>query len=127
MARAITYAVIAGLALFVLATTFLIDKGGGSATPVPPDQNISVHDLSLEPEAHRGNTVTTTGTLKFSPDIKQHQIVDEGVAIVLVGYEEEAFQSLEEKLVTVTGKFDFDLGTGIFIDVDFMEEAGVAP
>jgi hypothetical protein len=126
MARAITYAVIALLGLFVLFTTFIITRGGGSATQGPQDRTLSVHDLSLEPESYRGDTVTTEGNLLFSPDIKQYQIVDEGVAIVVIGYEEEAFQGLEGRRVTVTGRFDFDLGTGIFIDVEFVREVPLA-
>jgi hypothetical protein len=119
MARAITYIVIVGLGMFVLATTFLITKGGGSANPAG-ERIVSVHDLSLEPEAYRGDNVTTEGQLTFSPDIKQYQVVDEGIAIVVVGYEEQAFRGLEGQRVRVTGRFDFDLGTGIFIDAEFV-------
>jgi hypothetical protein len=122
MARAITYGVIALLGLFVLTTTFLIDKGGGSARPADTDARITVHDLSLEPEAHRGDTVTTEGDLLFSADIKQWQVVDEGIAIVIVGYDDEAFRGLEGRRVSVTGRFDFDLGTGIFIDAEQVSE-----
>jgi hypothetical protein len=120
MARVITYIVIAGLGLFVLATTFLISKGGGSANPADGTQTVSIHDLSINPEAHRGNTVITEGDLVFSPDIKEYQVVDQGIAIVVVGYEEEAFRSLDGRRVKVTGRFDFDLGTGIFIDADIV-------
>ena len=115
IARLITYTVIGALGVFVLMTTFLIDEGGGSATPAG---RVSVHDLSLAPETYRGETVITQGDLGFSPEIQQHQIVDEGIAIVVLGYEEEALRSLEGRRVTVTGRFDFDAATGVFIDAD---------
>jgi hypothetical protein len=124
MARVITYVVIAGLGLFVLATTFLITKGGGSAN-LADEETVSVHDLSLNPEEHRGDSVVTQGALAFSEDIKQYQVVDDGIAIVVVGYEEEAFQELEGQHVRVAGRFDFDLGTGIFIDAESITATAV--
>jgi hypothetical protein len=127
MARAITYGVIAALGVFVLFTTFIVTRGGGSATSSDTNLNVSVHDLSLEPESYRGDLVVTEGNLLFSEDIKQYQIVDEGIAIVVVGYDEEAFKGLEGRRVTVSGRFDFDLGTGIFIDAEFVREVEVAP
>jgi hypothetical protein len=120
MARAITYLVIAGLGLFVLTTTFLVSKGGGSANPNESGQVISVHDLSLDPPEYTGDTLTTVGQLMFSPDIKQYQVVDEGIAIVVVGYEDEALRELDGQRVRVTGRFDFDIGTGIFIDAELV-------
>jgi len=47
--------------------------------------------------------------------------VDEGIAVVVTGYEQEALQSLDGQPVMVTGRFDFDPGTGIFIDADSIQ------
>jgi len=118
IARVITYLVIASLGLFVLATTFVLDHGGGAATPAGVFGHVTVHDLSLVPETYRGKTVVTEGTLGYSPDTTQHQVVDEDLAVVILGYDALALRSLEGQRVSVTGRFDFDPGTGIFIDAD---------
>jgi hypothetical protein len=119
IARIITYTVIALLAVFVLSTTFLLDRGGGKAEP--DDGVISVHDLSTNPEAHRGETVTTEGTLNFSEETKQWQVVDNDTAVVVNGYDTEALVSLDGQPVLVTGRFDVDGETGIYIDADVIE------
>jgi hypothetical protein len=82
---------------------------------------ISVHDLSANPDAHRGETLTTFGTLNFSEQTQQYQLVDEDLAVVVNGYELDALQSLNGQRVSVTGRFDFADGTGIFIDADVIE------
>ena len=102
IARVVTYAVIALLALFVLATTFVLDHGGGSATPTA-DGAITIHDLSLTHDLYFGKTVTTEGTLGFSEETKQYQLVDDGQAIVITGYEQEALRALNGREVAVTG------------------------
>ena len=119
IARIITYTVIALLAVFVLSTTFLLTNGGSSAEP--DDGVISVHDLSSNPEAHRGDTVTTEGTLNFSEDTQQYQVVDDDTAVVVNGYDTEALVALNGQAVLVTGRFDFDADTGIYIDADTIE------
>jgi len=119
IARIITYAVIAVLAVFVLSTTFLLDRGGGKAEP--DDGVISVHDLSSNPEAHRGEIITTEGTLNFSDETKQYQVVDNDIAVVVTGYDTEALVALTGQPVLVTGRFDFDGSQGIYIDADVIE------
>ena len=119
IARTITYAVLAVLTIFVLTTSFLLDRGGSGATP--GEETVSVHDLSSNPEVYRGETVTTIGTLGLSGDTTQYQLVDEALAIVINGYELEALRSLSGQRVSVTGRFDFADGTGIFIEADTIE------
>ena len=119
IARVITYTVIALLAVFVLATTFLLTNGGSSAEP--DDGVISVHDLSINPEKYRGETVTTTGTLNYSAETEQYQVIDDSIAIVVRDYNSEAQQSLSGQPVLVTGRFDFDAETGIYIDATVIE------
>jgi len=123
IARTITYLVLALLGLFVLATTFVLDHGGGAATPPAASGLVTVHDLSLLPETYRGKTIITLGTLGYSPDTAQHQVVDEGLAVVILGYDALALRSLEGQRVSVTGRFDFDEGIGIFIDADIVKAA----
>jgi hypothetical protein len=120
IARVITYTVLAALSIFVLATSFLLDRGGSSATP-DAEGTVSVHDLSTNPDAYRGETVTTLGTLGLSADTTQYQLVDETLAVVVNGYELDALQSLSGQRVSVTGRFDFADRTGIFIDADVIE------
>jgi hypothetical protein len=121
IARIVTYTIIALLAVFVLSTTFVLDHGGGSATPETGDGTISIHDLSLEPDRHEGDTVTTKGTLGFSDATKQYHLVEEGVAVVITDYELEALHALKDQRVTVTGRFDTDPSTGIFIEADTIQ------
>ena len=119
IARIITYAVLAALAVFVLSTTFLLDRGGSSAQP--DDGSISVHDLSINPEKHRGQNVTTQGILNYSVETKQYQVIDASIAIVVRDYDTEALQSLSGQQVLVTGRFNLDSDTGIYIDAQTIE------
>ena len=121
IARVVTYTIIALLAVFVLSTTFVLDHGGGSATPETGDGTVSIHDLSLEPERHEGDIVTTQGTLGFVDETKQYHLVDEGSAVVITEYELEALHALKDQRVSVTGRFDIDPNTGIFIDADTIQ------
>ena len=130
IARVVTYLVIALLALFVFSTTFVLDHGGGGATPAGVGGHVSIHDLSLVPDTYRGKTVITEGTLGFSSEVKQHQIVDpdpvdpsKSQAVVVLGYDALALRALEGQRVSVTGRFDFDPATGIFIDADIVAGA----
>lgn len=116
--RLLLYTAIALLALFVLGSTFVLRHGGGYTSDRPP---VTIHDLRLLPEAYKDKTVTTEGTLHYSPDLDQYEIVDsDRQAVVLQGYEEGELQKLLEKTVTVTGRFGIARGIGIYIDVDFI-------
>jgi hypothetical protein len=119
IARIVTYIVIAALAAFVIFTTFFLDQGGGKAEPT--DGVVSVHNLSLDPDMYRGKTVTTEGTLNYSDATQQYQVVDADVAVVINGYELATLHSLTGQPVLVTGRFDFDEGTGIFIEAETIE------
>lgn len=119
--RVLLYTAIALLALFVLGSTFVLQHGGGYTSDRPP---VTIHDLRILPEAYRDKTVTTEGTLHYSPDLDQYEVVDsDGQAVVLLGYEEEELQKLLGKTVTVTGRFGIKEGTGIYIDVDLIGAA----
>ena len=119
IARIVTYAVLVALAVFVLSTTFLLDGGGSSAQP--DDGLTSVHDLSINPPKHRGRTVTTGGILNYSVETQQYQVIDDNIAVVVRDYDSEALQSLSGQQVLVTGRFDFDSDTGIYIDAETIE------
>jgi hypothetical protein len=122
IARVATYTVIAVLAAFVLLTTFAIDHGGTRATPQAEDGTITIHDLALTPESHKGETVKSRGKLLFSDSTKQYQLIDEqGVVVVIRGYEAEALQALSGQEVSVTGRFDIDPSTGIFIEAETVQ------
>ncbi len=118
MARILTYVVIVVLGIFVITTTFLLDGDGSGANPDAPEGTISIHDLSLQPARYKGDTVTTVGNVMFSADTNQHQVVEDGQAIVITGHEVEALRALEGQHVSVTGRFDFDAETGIYIDAE---------
>jgi len=119
--RFLLYTAIALLALFVLGSTFVLRHGGGYTSDRPP---VTIHDLRLLPEAYRDKTVTTEGTLHFSPDLGQYEVVDsDNQAVVLQGYDEEELKNLVGETVTVTGRFGIGEETGIYIDVDFIGAA----
>jgi hypothetical protein len=114
--RIALYLIIAALGIFVLTSTFALEHGGGYTSSRPP---VSVHDLRLLPENYRGKTVTTEGTLHYSPDLDQYEVVDaDQQAVVVTGYDEGALGRMVNQTVIVTGKFDIDDEHGIFIDVD---------
>ncbi len=114
--RFILYTVIAVLGVFVLTASFALEHGGGYTSAQPP---VSVHDLRLLPETYRGQTITTEGTLHYSPELDQYEVVDsDNQAVVLLGYDETALQAMLDRTVIVTGRFDADPEHGIFIDVD---------
>ena len=114
--RILLYTIIALLGVFVLGSTFALEHGGGYTSSRPP---VSVHDLRLLPETYKGKTVTTEGTLRYSPELEQYSVVDaDQQSVVVVGYDETILQGIVDKTVIVTGRFDIDAETGVFIDID---------
>jgi hypothetical protein len=114
--RILLYTVIAALGVFVLTSTFALEHGGGFTSARPP---VSVHDLRLLPEAYRGKTVSTEGTLDYSPDLKQYAVVDsDQQAVVVTDYDESVLDGMVGRTVIVTGKFDVDPDVGVFITID---------
>ena len=114
--RIFLYTIIALLGVFVLTSTFALEHGGGFTSARPP---ISIHDLRLLPESYRDHTVTTEGTLHYSADLDQYQVVDaDQQAVVLLGYNESLLRTMLGKTVTVTGRFDVNEEAGVYIDVE---------
>lgn len=124
--RALMYGLILGLAMFVAATYFLIDTGGG--TPGATAREVSVHDLTQSADTFNGDDVTTTGVLSFSEEHGSYQITDNGnFAVIIRGYsDEQILASLVKKTVRVTGKFGFDSESGTYIEaaavIEVLEE-----
>jgi hypothetical protein len=111
--RFITYSVIALLVGFVLVTTFALQHGGSSVAAV---RSVTIHDLVAAPALHEGETVKTVGDLSFSPEHGLYQIVDEeGLAIVIRDHQGD-ISSLVGRSVEVSGRFDFDRDTGLYIE-----------
>ena len=113
--RLVLYVVIAVLGVFVLTVSFALEHGGGYTSARPP---VTVHDLRLLPETYRGQTLTTEGTLRYSPELDQWEVVDsDNQAVVVLGYDETALQAMQQRTVIVTGRFDLDQEHGIYIEV----------
>jgi hypothetical protein len=117
------YGLIIGLAVFVAATYFLIDTGGGAHSAAA--REISVVDLARGAPNFDGEDVITTGTLSYSEEHGAYQITDKGnYAIILRGYSDEALlASLKNKTVQVTGTFSYDTKSGVYIETSSVIEA----
>ena len=121
MGRFLVYACILVLAVFVLAAAFLLQAGGESSSGTMP---VSVHDLSVAPQAHAEERVATTGVLRFLHEPDDHFIVTaDGLGVIVRGYDEEALRALDGQTVTVTGRFGFDRETGTYIDAESVTAA----
>jgi hypothetical protein len=111
MGRAVLYTVIALLALFVLSTSVVLEHGGGYTAGAA---ETTVHDLLMEPERYRGHEVTAEGTLKFDATTGGYMLAADGQG-VLVRYSRGSLAAFAETLVRVSGRFDWEPGTGVFI------------
>ena len=115
MGRFLMYACLLVLAVFVLSAAFLLQSGGGTSSATMP---VSVHDLSVAPQDHDDERVSTTGVLRFLHEPDDHfAVTADGLAIVLRGYAEEALRAMAGQEVTVTGRFGFD-EDGTYIDAE---------
>ncbi len=116
MGRALMYAVIAALAVFVLTAAFVLQRGGGS---IEAAAEVSVHDLSAAPEAHAGQRISTEGVLRRVEKPEEHFLVTaEGLGIVVRGYGVEALRRLDGQTVKVDGRFGLDAATGVYIEAE---------
>ena len=123
MGRFLIYLCILVLALFVLAAALLFQTGGESLSS-PSASPVSVHDLSVAPQAHAEERVATTGVLRFLHEPDDHFIVTaDGLGVIVRGYDEEALRALDGQTVTVTGRFGFDRETGTYIDAESVARA----
>jgi len=116
MGRFLIYLCILVLAVFVLAAAFLLQAGGGTSSAAMP---VSVHDLSVAPQAHAEERVATTGVLRLLHEPTDHFVVTaDGLGVIVRGYDEEALRALDGQAVTVTGRFGFDRENGTYIDAE---------
>jgi hypothetical protein len=121
MGRFLVYAWILVLGAFVLAAAFLLQAGGKSSSGAMP---VSVHDLSVAPQAHAEERVATTGVLRFLHEPDDHFVVTaDGLGVIVRGYDEAALRALDGQTVTVTGRFGFDRETGTYIDAESVARA----
>ena len=122
MGRFLIYLCILVLAVFVLAAAFLLQAGGGTSSAAMP---VSVHDLSVAPQAHAAERIVTTGVLRFVHEPNDHFLVTaDGLGVVIRGYDEAALRALEGQEVTVTGRFGYDPDTGTYIDAESVTATG---
>lgn len=121
MGRLLIYAWILVLAVFVLAAAFLLQAGGKPSAAAMP---VSVHDLSVAPQAHAEERIVTTGVLRFLHEPDDHFLVTaDGLGVIVRGYDEQALRALDGQTVTVTGRFGFDAETGAYIDAESVTPA----
>ena len=121
MGRLLIYLCILVLAVFVLSVAFLLQDGGGTSSAAMP---VSVHDLSVAPQAHAEERVATTGVLRFLHEPDDHFVVTaDGLAIIILGYDEAALRALGGQTVTVTGRFGFNRETVTYIDAESVTAA----
>ena len=119
MGRLVMYTVLGALAFFVLSATFVVKHGNGSTQTAA----VTVHDLQVQPSAFKGKVVHLVGTLGYSQEARQYQLVDDmHQAVVVRGGDAEVLRGLEGKAVNISGRFDFDSATGIYIKADQIKE-----
>ena len=116
-ARFFVYAAILVLAVFVLTATFVLGNGGSSSSEA--EMTVSIHDLATFSEQYRGQRVTTEGVLRRYDEPDEHFALEDGELRVAVSSPAvEALRPLEGQHVSVTGRFDFKLGTGRYIEAE---------
>ena len=116
MGRFLIYLSILALAVFVLAAAFLLQTGSESSSAAMP---VSVHDLSVAPQAHDDERVVTTGVLRLVHEPDDHFLVTaDGLGVIVRGRDAAVLRALDGQAVTVTGRFGFDQETGTYIDAE---------
>ena len=121
MGRLLIYLSILLLAVFVLAAAFLLQTGGESLSVAAP---VSVHDLSVAPQAHAAERIVTTGVLRLIHEPDDHFLVTADGLGVIVRFDEAALRALDGQAVTVTGRFGYDADTGTYIDAESVTASG---
>ena len=116
MGRLIMYSLILILAVFLLTTVFVLERGGDPSEAV---MQVSVHDLSVAAPAHAQELVTTRGVLRLVQEPTEHFLITaDGLGILVRGYDIRELRKLVEQKVTVTGRFGFDAVDGSYIEAD---------
>ena len=121
MGRTLIYLCILILAVFVMAAAFLLQTGGGSSSAAMP---VSVHDLSVAPQAHDDERVVATGVLRLIHEPNDHFLVTAGgLGVIVRGFDEDVLRALDGQTVTVTGRFGYGAETGTYIDAESVTAA----
>jgi len=122
MGRALMYAALAGLAVFVLSATFILDHGGESIAAV---QSVTVHDLTSSPNSWDGSPVSVDGMFSYGEEHAEYQLVDEGNFAVLIRKHHVStdLSDLVGQRVRVSGVFGIDDDLGVYIDADAVQLA----
>ncbi|MDO8615241.1 MAG: hypothetical protein Q7T33_05830 [Dehalococcoidia bacterium] len=108
MGRTLIYLSILVLAVFVLAAAFLLQTGDESLSS-PAAAPVSVHDLSVAPQAHTAERIVTTGVLRLIHEPDDHFLVTaDGLGVIVRGHDEAVLRALDGQTVTVTGRFGYD-------------------
>ena len=117
MGRALMYTALVALVTFVLSTYFLLEHGGGKIAAV---QEVSLHNLTLAPNAYAGQVVSTSGMLNHNDDLSVYEIAapDENFPVVIRTLDERVLASLVGQDVIVTGLCGFEDGVGVYIEAD---------
>jgi hypothetical protein len=115
MGRVLMYTVLATLLSFVLASYFLLEKGGAEMGQV---HDLSLHDLTSSPNRYEGEIVTTSGTLAHNVSLGRYEITapDANFPLAIRNFDEAALAALVGQVVRVSGKFGS--GGGVHIDAD---------
>lgn len=113
MGRAVMYAIIAVLGIFVLTATFLINGGGQSTATV---NFITVLDLATNSSLYDDREVETRGDLEYDEDIDTYYVV-EGNERLRVSYEPGGIDQYVGQEVRVIGQLEYD-DDGVYIEAD---------
>ena len=118
MGRALMYAIIVLLGVFVIAAMLFVDSGDKTTTTVG---EITVPDLLLTPEKYEGREISTRGTLIFDEESGQYSVGDETLQIRMT-FEPGGIDDLIDQRVRVTGRVEFD-SEGTYLDGDRVRPA----
>jgi hypothetical protein len=115
------YGSLVALAVFVLSATFILDHGGESIAAV---QSVTVHDLTMSPNNWDGSPISVDGTLGYSEEHDEYQLVDEEASYAVLVRKHHVSTALAElvgKQVRVSGVFGIDDDLGVYIDADAIQ------
>jgi hypothetical protein len=122
MGRAVMYTMIVVLGVFVLFATFIVHSGEGEIGAV---RVTSIHELTLSAPIYENTHVTTEGLLLYSGQHDQYQVVDDSghganYAVLVLNYDHDRLSELAGKRVRVTGLFDYDARSGVYIEAEIV-------
>lgn len=116
MGRFFLYPVMALLAVFVLFTWLVVDRGVGSPG-VPPE--VAVRELLASPTHYLGQRVSTEGVLERRPGPgERFVIVADEMPLELRGYEKRLLRRFLGRGVSVIGTVRLDRRAGLYIEAE---------